>query len=356
MPWVPAEGRCGGEAAGQFEHRRRGVRQPALHRRTEVLHVRHRDHGGLLLPIEVAAVADERVVDDVDHDTVLDLILHRGEQLGGEPGVGRRVARPGRGAGEGMGPHDVAASFDEQLRACADEPLERVAVARTEAGAQPLQHAADVEWAVDLHDHVAGDHRLVEPTVAHGVARRGDRREVHLDGDAGTDAVARRVGWCPRRDREHRVEVDRFQALAVDDRDPAFTAVALADHDARDDEIGGAAGQEREYAEGYRSRTGDADRVVGGDGGERVVDLVERQARGDTDAGHPDAVAHEERGTAGGEVVEIDLAFEGSGDGPPRSPRPGSGSLAAAWSGLVVRHRPHPILAVSGRAWRPASP
>jgi hypothetical protein len=58
------------------------------------------------------------------------------------------------------------------------------------------------------HEHVPGDHRLVESPGAHGVAGGGYAREIHLDVDPGADREARGIRRPAGGDGKLHVEID----------------------------------------------------------------------------------------------------------------------------------------------------
>jgi hypothetical protein len=87
--------RRGVQRGDQLEDRGRRLRQPALHQRGQVLHVGHGHDRRLGLGVDVGAPRQEGVPHHVDGDLVLDAVLGRGQQAGGQAGVGGRVAAPG---------------------------------------------------------------------------------------------------------------------------------------------------------------------------------------------------------------------------------------------------------------------
>jgi hypothetical protein len=167
----------------------------------------------------------------------------------------------------------------------------------------------DIERAVGLDDHVAGDDDLGETSGAHRIASSLDRGQIDVDGDPGHDGepagAGRRRGW--------RLQVGLG---AVDGGDPAVTVRSFADRHGRDDELGPVRGTEREHAQGDGPTPGPADRVVALDAGQHARHLGHGHPRRHAPARHADTVADEQEAVAAREAVEVDLAVEWSGDGP----------------------------------------
>ncbi len=97
---VPAERRRRAQGAHQLDDRRAGLGQHPFQPRAEVLDVGHGHDRRLRLPVEIARPRQQGVVDDVDHDPVLELVLRAGDQLVGDPGVVVGIAGARRRAGQ----------------------------------------------------------------------------------------------------------------------------------------------------------------------------------------------------------------------------------------------------------------
>ncbi len=92
-PRVATDGRRRRQRPHQLEHVRSRRRQHALDARAEVLDVGDGDDRRVGLPVEEAAPRQQRVVDDVDDDAVLDLVLGAVDEGGGDLGVAARRRR-----------------------------------------------------------------------------------------------------------------------------------------------------------------------------------------------------------------------------------------------------------------------
>ena len=152
---------------------RGSLRWPSI-ARAEVLHVGDRDDRWLGLPVEVAAPRQQRVVDHVDHDPVLDLVLGRwpaARRPRGDRCRGRRYVVWCRRTG---GTRTVLPSHrHQQLGHRADEAVDRVAIARPERSPAAAAARRGCRSARRLLTHdLAGDDGLGELAVAHRVACR----------------------------------------------------------------------------------------------------------------------------------------------------------------------------------------
>ena len=240
-PGMAADGGRRRQRPDELEHVRRRARQAALDARSEVLHVRHLHDRRFRFPVEIAAPWQQGVVHHLDHRAVLDLVLGAGDELRRQPLVVVGIAGDRGGPGERVRADHVALDGHEQLGGRPDEPVDREAVARTEAGAEPSEHGVDVDRAVRRDRDRSGDHGLDDLAGPHHVASRLDGAEVVGDVDGGTDVVRRRDGTRRR-------PADRLLRV-VDHRDPGRAVLALAHDGARDDELDGRVRQEGERAD-----------------------------------------------------------------------------------------------------------
>ena len=107
-----------------------------------------------------------------------------------DAGIDDGITAAGCGAGKRVRSHDVAGPRDQQLGARADHPVDGEHEARRERGAEPCEHADDVDRFGHLDHDLAREHDLVERTRADAIARRCDgglplarrtaRREAHV--------------------------------------------------------------------------------------------------------------------------------------------------------------------------------
>ena len=272
----------------------------------EVLHVGDRDDRRLGLPVEVAAPRQQRVVDHVDHDPVLDLVLGAGDEVGGDLGVGVGVAGARRGAGERVRAHGVP--VDARRAAPATRRRSRRWSSGSSSRTRPCRRSSTAWRSIGcsaVTRDLAGDHRLDDPPGAHRVACRGDGGEVPLDGRDRLD----RVGVGRRRRRRR-----RRQCLdgVVDAGDPATSRRrpcrrrprARRPRRRRPGRTAPSRGRPGRHRSEHR-RAGLVDVV---DRAEHRRHVVDGDPGGDAAAGEPDAVADEQEPVAAGDVVEVEGA------------------------------------------------
>ena len=117
----------------------RGVREPTLDERAEVLNVGDRDDRRLGLPVEIASTRGAmcRAPSSIAMRCSIWSLVAR-LQLGSELGV-ELAGRPSCGCGpcEWVRAHDVTVDRDEQFGTGADEAVDREAVARAEGRPEP---------------------------------------------------------------------------------------------------------------------------------------------------------------------------------------------------------------------------
>ncbi len=200
-------------------------------------------------------------MDHVDGVAVLDLVLGRREQVGGQAGVGRRIRAAGRGAGHGMRAHDVAGAGDEQLGTGADEAVGGEEHAGRIAATQLGQHGLARDGTVGLDDDLPRQHDLAgraRPQLVSGVHQRLAPlvgRPGTRDGEPGRIGVA--VGGGDVEVGEPARGIGR-----ADGRHPARTVLGPPDEDLGHDQPALAARVERERADRHRPGAGQPERIV----------------------------------------------------------------------------------------------
>ena len=194
--------------------RRERVSQLGVHRRREVLDVRHLDHLRLVAGLHPDRARSELAGDPPGDDPVLDPVLFALHQLLGEVIVDRGIgAAPGR-AGECHGGDAGATTAHEQLGARAEKRrlgrADAEAKARREELAQSAEHAAG-SWPRSLDRDLARQHDLVQLASADPRNAGGNRvLEVTRRQDARNPAVSRRA----RVEHRQRLVAQRAPAVA----------------------------------------------------------------------------------------------------------------------------------------------
>ena len=314
------------ERPHQLDHRRGWRRQAALDPSGQVLHVGHGHDGRLRLLVEVRAPGQQRVVDHVDGVAVLDLVLGRRQQVGRQPGVGRRIGAAGSRSRHRVRAHDVAGAGDEQLGSGAHEPVGGEEHARRIATTQLGQHGLARDRQVGLDDDLSRQHDLSGRPGPQLVAGGHDRRAPLVGrsgaGDGEPGRVRRAVALGEVEVREPPGGVRRAHR-----RHPSCAVLGPADEDLGHDQPTLAARVEGERADRHRTGAGQAERVVDLD---RVQRVVHRGRRGGGVAGrHLDAKRLAPPGQSdpalgpqhpvrSGHVDRVEVEVEPLGPGPKR--------------------------------------
>ena len=255
------------------------------------------DDRRLRLPVEVAAPRQQRVVDDVDDDPVLDLVLRAGDELGGDPASLRRSpvrgAVPASGCDRTVPPVDL----DEQLGRGTDQPVDRVPVARPKCR-QPRSTAwTSIGWsAVTMIGRA-----MTALSDARGAPRRGPSRPRR--GSARSASPARSctldadgIGGCGARQRLGR-RADPVDEAAGRRRVLRTTTSGTTSSPVARPERHEPMARGRGLAPG---------RVVVVDRGEQTGGRRRPAPGRDAASGDADAVAHEQVAVAAGDVVQVE--------------------------------------------------
>ena len=209
------------------------------------------------------------------------------------------VAGDRRRPGERVRPDHVALDRHQQLGRRADEPVDREAIARTEAGPQPSEHGVDVDRVVGLTVIGRAITALTMSPDADRVAGRLDRAQVVGDVDGGSDLVRRRGRDRPAIGRSARsassIRVTHARAVGTS------CARRRSGSRARPASRAGTAARRSRSA-----RRAPPTVVVVLDRREHSGGIVVRHAGRDAAAGETDAVAHEQEAVTTGHVVEVE--------------------------------------------------
>ena len=363
--------------AHQLDDRRRRCRQPPLQPGGQVLDVGHGHDGRLGLLVEVRAVRQQRLVDQVDGVAVLDPVLLRGHQGGGQAGVGGRVPPPGRGAGHRVAAHDVAGAGHQQLGAGPHEAPHAEPQAVGEGRPQPPQHRTHGDVGIGGDRHLPGQHDLVGGAGGEGVAGGGHRGAPVLGwagraqlegarssglvgGEAGQLGDAGRPGGVGQHLVEGGVVVGGPRALVQHGGGPPGAVLGPADHDARHRQVRPGRRVERPGPEGHGAGAGQVEGILDGDLAQDPAHGGRRSGRVPADVGHqgdgegvaPPGEGHPagvpQHAVVAGHRHEVGIGVQPSGHRPPPGrtvvlvrrgvARPGRAAPLAA---VPARHRAH---------------